>query len=127
MMYTVMKFPSKPIKRLFLSDERRWQSHLSADVWVASRHLLQRMAQCINLITGWLCSLTPTQHNSFQRTNRRTANQKNAPLFLQKQMFKCRFQNGLQIFINLNQIRKICSIPLRPFLILFCHTGLSLA
>jgi hypothetical protein len=62
MMYTVMKLPSKPIKQLFLTDERRWQSHLSADVWVASRHLLQRMTQCINLITGWLCSLTPTQH-----------------------------------------------------------------
>jgi len=26
-------------------------------------------------------------------------------LFLQKQMFKCRFQNSLQHFINLNHIR----------------------
>jgi len=122
--YTVMKLPSKPIKQLFLTDERRRQSHLSTDVWVASRHLLQRMAQCINHITGWLCSLTPMQHSSCYGTDRRTANHE-MPRFLQKQMFKCRFQNSLQLFFNLNQIRAICPIPL-SILILFSHIGLSL-
>jgi len=119
-----MKLPSKPIKQLFLTDERRWQSHLSPDVWVASRHLLQRMAQCINHITGWLSSLTPMQHNSCHRTNRRTENHEMSR-FLQKRMFKCRLRNSLQLFFNLNQIRTICPIPL-SILILFSHIGLSL-
>ena len=124
-MYTAIKLPLKPIKQLFLTDERRWESHLSADVWVASRHLLQRMAQCINLITGWLGSLTPMQHSSCYRTNRRTANQE-MPCFLQKKMFNCRFQNSLQLFTNLHQIHTIWPIPLRSILILFSYIGLSL-
>lgn len=126
MAYTVMKLPSKPIKQLFLTDERRWQSHLSADVWVASRHLLQRMAQCINHITGWLCALNPMKQNS-QFTELTAAQQiTKCPAFYKKQMFKCRFQNSLQLFFNINQIRTICPIPLSN-LILFSHIGLSLA